>query len=208
MSQLVVSYKNIIDEDKRRLISDRYHKVTKAINTAFWNINSDSKNSLYVGSYGRGTVISTSDIDILVVLPRSKYDQFNHHKGNVQSQLLQVVKNAIKKQYPRSEIRADGQIIKINFFDNIKFEILTAFSKIDVFGNTLEGYDYPNSNLGGNWESTNPKAEQEAMRDKNNKTNVLYKATCRHIRYIRDTYYSSAAIIYLESSLIVSFMML
>ncbi|ARO02255.1 MULTISPECIES: hypothetical protein [Lactobacillaceae] len=29
------------------------------------------------------------------------------------------------------------------------------------------------------------------MRDKNNNTNGLYRATCRHIRYIRDTYFSS-----------------
>ena len=191
MSELVISHKNIIDKDTRRLISDRYHRVTKAINTVFWNINSDSKNSLYVGSYGRDTAISTSDIDILVVLPRSKYDQFNLHKGNVQSQLLQAVKNAILKQYPRSQIRADGQVIKINFFDNIKFEILPAFGKIDFFGNPLEGYEYPNTNMGGNWEATNPKAEQEAMRDKNNNTNGLYRDTCRHIRYIRDTYFSS-----------------
>jgi len=45
--------------------------------------------------------------------------------------------------------------------------------------------------MGGNWEETNPKAEQEAMRDKNNNTNGLYRDTCRHIRYIRDTYFSS-----------------
>lgn len=191
MGELVVSHKNIIDKDTRRLISDRYHRVTKAINTMFWNIDSDSKNSLYVGSYGRNTAISTSDIDILVSLPRSKYDQLNLHKGNVQSQLLQAVKSAIEILYSRSEIRADGQVIKINFFDNVKFEILPAFRKVDLFGNLLEGYDYPNTNMGGNWEATNPKAEQDAMRDKNNNTNGLYRATCRHIRYIRDTYFSS-----------------
>lgn len=99
----------------------------------FWNIDSDSKNSLYVGSYGRNTAISTSDIDILVSLPRSKYDQLNLHKGNVQSQLLQAVKSAIEMPYSRSEIRADGQVIKINFFDNVKFEILPAFRKVDLF---------------------------------------------------------------------------
>lgn len=45
--------------------------------------------------------------------------------------------------------------------------------------------------MGGNWEATNPKAEQDAIRDKNNSTNGLYRDTCRHIRYIRDTYFSS-----------------
>lgn len=191
MSELVRDHENIIDTTTRKLISDRYHRVTKSINAIFWNINSDSKNSLYVGSYGRNTAISTSDIDILVSLPRSKYDQLNLHRGNVQSQLLQAVKNAIEIPYPHSEIRADGQVIKINFFDNIKFEILPAFRKIDLWGNPIEGYDYPNTNMGGNWEATNPKAEQNAMRDKNNNTNRLYRDTCRHIRYIRDNYFSS-----------------
>lgn len=191
MSELVVSHKNIIKEDTRRLIADRYHRITKSTNAIFWGIDSDSKNSLYVGSYGRNTAISTSDIDILVSLPRTKYDQLNLHSGNVQSQLLQAVKKAIKIPYPRSEVRADGQVIKINFYDNIKFEILPAFRKTDFFGNPLDGYDYPDANMGGNWEATNPKAEQNAMRDKNNNTNGLYRATCRHIRYIRDTYFSS-----------------
>ncbi|TLQ51920.1 nucleotidyltransferase [Lacticaseibacillus casei] len=191
MSELVVSHKNIIDKDTRKLNSSRYHRVTKSINANFWDTDSDSKNSLYVGSYGRNTAISTSDIDILVSLPRSKYDQFNLHKGNVQSQLLQAVKTAIEVPYPHSDIRADGQVIKINFFDNIKFEILPAFRKVDFWGNPIEGYDYPDTNMGGNWEATNPKAEQDAMRDKNNSTNGLYRDTCRHIRYIRDTYFSS-----------------
>ena len=45
--------------------------------------------------------------------------------------------------------------------------------------------------MGGNWKSTNPKAEQEAMKKKNDSSNGLLQATCRHFRYIRDRYYSS-----------------
>ena len=58
----------VISADSRSLISKRYCTVTSAMNREFWNITSDRQNSIYVGSYGRGTAIDTSDIDIFDVL--------------------------------------------------------------------------------------------------------------------------------------------
>ena len=49
-------------------IRNRYHSITKRINVDFWDSNSETSHSLYVGSYGRGTCIYTSDIDIIVEL--------------------------------------------------------------------------------------------------------------------------------------------
>ena len=45
--------------------------------------------------------------------------------------------------------------------------------------------------MGGNWRTTDPKAEQKAMKEKNNSSNGLLCATCKHIRTIRDDSYSS-----------------
>ena len=45
--------------------------------------------------------------------------------------------------------------------------------------------------MGGNWKSTNPKMEQQAMKNKNKTSNDLLYATCKHFRYIRDNYFSS-----------------
>lgn len=185
MPNYVKIYPGIISQESRSKISKRYNKITRSINNEFWNLTSETRNSFYVGSYGRNTAISTSDIDILVILPSSEFDRFNNLSGNSQSRLLQSVKNAIKITYPNSDIRADGQVIKINFSDAIKFEILPAFKSL--YGT----YIYPDSNLGGNWKSTNPKAEQEAMKQKNKDSNGLLVATCRHLRYIRDAFYSS-----------------
>ena len=47
-------------------IKNRYHAITKRINQDFWGSDSDKKHSIYVGSYGRGTCVYTSDIDIVV----------------------------------------------------------------------------------------------------------------------------------------------
>ena len=181
----------IISADMRSLISQRYRRITKAVNLEFWNIESETAHSLYVGSYGRGTAINTSDIDILVELPRSEYERYDQSKGNGQSRLLQSVKNAILSTYPRSDIHADGQVIVINFSDGTKFEVLPAFQQKDWLGNLTGKYDYPDTNMGGNWRTTNPKAEQVAMKKRNIESNGLLFDTCKHIRQIRDQYFSS-----------------
>lgn len=190
MNDHVKRHDDIIDFSKRALISLRYRTITKASNQEFYQIQSDRKNSLYVGSYGRGTAINTSDIDMLLILPQNEYQRFELSQGNGPSRLLQVVKKAIQQAYPKSDIRADGQVVKINFSDSMKFEILPAFKKIDGT------YVYPDSNMGGNWLSTNPKAEQIAMAEKNESSNGLLLDTCKHLRIIRDT--GLVAITYLE----------
>lgn len=185
MSSRVQKHGEIILQNTRSLISIRYHTVTKAINKEFWKSTSDTLHSIYVGSYGRNTAIDTSDIDILVELPSSLFDRYNNLSGNSQSRLLQAVRNAILNTYPRSDVRADGQVVKIAFSDGMYFEIVPAFKSWDG------SYKYPDANTGGSWCSTNPKAEQEAMMHKNKISNGLLYDTCRHIRYIHDNYFSS-----------------
>ena len=189
MGKYVSKHGEIITLDIRNTISRRYRTVTKAINREFWGIVNENAHSLYVGSYGRGTAIDTSDIDILVELPQSEYNRYDIYKGNGQSRLLQAVKDTLMTSYPRTEIRADGQVVKVLFSDGIKFEVLPAFARENFYGKKI--YTYPDSNMGGNWQSTDPKAEQEAMREKNNLSNGLLFDTCKHMRYIRDNQFSS-----------------
>ena len=179
----------------RSLISTRYQTVTRAVNIEFWNSSSNSAHSLYVGSYGRGTAIDTSDIDILVEVPESNYRRYDTLKGNGQSRLLQAVRNALLSSYPRTDIRADGQVVKVQFSDGMKMEVLPAFRKPSYIS-TMDEYTYPDTNNGGCWLSTNPKAEQEALRSKNNMSFGLLFDTCKHIRFIRDNYFSSYHLIW------------
>jgi hypothetical protein len=129
-------------------------------------------------------------IDVLVELPRAEYDHYDIAKGNGQSRLLQAVRNAILTTYPCSDVRADGQVVKIAFSDGICFEILPAFQNTDFWSQSVT-YTYPDTNMGGNWRSTNPKAEQEAMKTKNSSGNGLLYDTCKHFRRVRDDHFSS-----------------
>ena len=67
MSTRVSRSGEIIPLQTRQKISERYKRMTKAINKAFWNSDSDTAHSLYVGSYGRGTAIDTSDLVVCKV---------------------------------------------------------------------------------------------------------------------------------------------
>lgn len=165
-----------MSSDTVSTIQYRYHQITKRINLDYWNNSSETAHSLYVGSYGRGTEIWTSDIDIIVQLPYSTYEKFNAYQSNGQSALLQEVKRVLQKTYSTSYVKGDGQVIGINFSDGIDFEIVPAFI------NTDGSYTYPDSNNGGSWRITDPKKEIDAMNSRNNDTNKNLKRLCRMVR--------------------------
>lgn len=191
MSERVTRSGEIIPLETRQKISERYKRMTKAINKAFWGIDSNTSHSLYVGSYGRGTAIDTSDLDVLIELPKSEYERYDAYKGNGQSRLLQAVKDAVLSTYPNTYVKPDGQIIKVRFSDGMKFELLPAFPNLDFLGMPNGTYTYADTNNGGNWKATNPKSEQKKMRELNNNSNGLLFDTCKHIRRIRDEHFSS-----------------
>lgn len=186
MSDYVRNHEEVIPQETRHTISIRYQTITKAINRAFWFSESDSAHSFYVGSYGRGTAIDASDIDILVQLPDDYYDKYNEKVSeNGQSRLLSAVRTAIHTAYPRSNVHADGQVVIIDFSDGMRFEVLPAFLRYDG------SYTHPDTNHGGSWSITYPKGEQKALKELNERSNGLCFDTCKHMRRIRDKEFSS-----------------
>lgn len=163
-------------------ISYRYKRITKQLNIDFWGTDSDTAHSLYVGSYGRDTEIHTSDIDVLFQLPYSVYERINEQQGNGQSALLSEVRDSLKNTYSSSYISGDGQVVKINFSDDINYEIVPCFINKD------ESFTYPDSNDGGSWKTTNPKPEINEIRKTNDECNKNLKNLCRMARAWKDTW--------------------
>lgn len=184
-----VSYETQITIARAISIPSRYSRIVQAVNREFWHCDSQTEHGLYVGSYGRNTAINTSDVDMLVEIPLEEYGRYSGYIWNGQSRLLQAVRAAIDSTYPRSDVRADGQVIKINFSDGMKFEVLPAFAFCDFSGRAV--YQYPDSNMGGHWKTADPLIEQEAVRQMDYLSNGLMSATCRYIRSVRDNSYSS-----------------
>lgn len=166
-----------ISDSDESTIRNRYHQITKRINLDYYDSTSQTAYSLYVGSYGRDTEIYTSDIDMLVELPYATYKKFKAYVGNGPSQLIQEVKNVLAKTYSVTNLKGDGQIISLPFMDGINFEVLPAFLNDDG-----SSYTFPNSNNGGSWKITDPRAEISAIRKRNDNCNGNLKPLCRMMR--------------------------
>jgi hypothetical protein len=163
-------------------ISRRYRRITRQLNLDFWNTDSETAHSWYVGSYGRDTAArGVSDVDVGFLLPASLYHQYNAYLTNGQSALLQAVKRSIQKTFKTTESFGDGQVVGVNFTDGINFEVLPAFLNQDK-----QSWTYPNASSGGSWRVCNPWAETKAVKLRSQATNRNMKHLCRMMRIWRD----------------------
>lgn len=169
-----------ISSENVNKISYRYKRITKQLNKDFWDSDSETNHSLYIGSYGRDTEIHVSDIDVLFRFPYKVYEQYNDYEGNGQSALLQAVRDSLKNTYSTTHIGGDGQVVAIKFEGGISFEILPGFVNKDG------SYTYPDTYNGGSWKTTNPKAEIDEIRKKNIEWNYNLKRLCGMTRAWKD----------------------
>ena len=157
-------------------ISNRYKRITRQLNKDFWNTESETAHSLYVGSYGRDTAANgVSDLDVAFTLPNSIYHQYNAHAGNGQSAMLQAVRTSITRTYANSYVGGDGQVVALNFTDGIRFEILPVF-----LNENGVSFTFADSNGGGSWKVCDPRTEMSAFATRNAGTNGNLKAIGRH----------------------------
>ncbi|MBD1208497.1 MAG: nucleotidyltransferase [Ignavibacteria bacterium] len=158
-------------------ISTRYKAITKRLNKDFWETDSETLHSLYVGSYGRKTAINgCSDIDFIFVLPSYYYAIYNGYTSNGQSALLQRVRQSLSTTYPNTNIGADGQVVACSFSDDTFFEVVPAFENDD------SSFTFPDTNGGGYWRITNPRPEIQAIADYDTEFNGNVKHLCKMTR--------------------------
>jgi hypothetical protein len=97
------------------------------LNRHYWGTSSETANSILIGSWGKDTrVRPPRDIDVLFLLPSQVYWQFEQRLGNRQSQLLQEAKTVLLRSYPRTTIRADGQVVVVPF-SAVQIEVSLGF---------------------------------------------------------------------------------
>lgn len=162
-------------------ISSRYKRITKRLNLDFWNTDSETAHSLYVGSYGRDTAAKgVSDLDIYFRLPSSVYEKYNAYQTNGQSALLQSVRTSMQKTYPTTSLKGDGQVVIVRFDDGITFEVLPGFT------NNAGSVTFADSNDGGSWKTCDPQAEMTAFSARNFVANHNLKAIGRMMRIWKD----------------------
>ena len=170
-----------VPAEKRSTIGRRNRAITRRLNLAYWDSEDESLFNRYVGSYGRGTAVGWfSDVDTLHILPQRVKDQYDAYRGNGQSALLQAVRNHIRKTYSSTDVGADGQVVVVVFSDGTRFEVVPAFKRASG------EFWIPDSNSGGQWRTTNPEPEIEAIRGLNGRTNGNLVNLARMARAWRD----------------------
>ena len=158
-------------------ISYRYRRITRQLNKDFYGYENETYHSIYTGSYGRDTAIAGfSDLDMIFWLPPNAFSRFDNYQGNGQSALLQEVRASIKRTYPNTETSGDGQVVVVNFNDGMRFELAPGFEI------PSSRFRCPNSNGGGTWYDTDPRAEQSVINQKNALWNSNLKRLARMAR--------------------------
>jgi len=161
-------------------ISQKYCSIATRLNADFWQIESDERHSLQIGSYGRHTAIDgVSDLDMVFELPAKELERYKKLNANGPSCMLQDVRDSLKKRYPATPIKADGQVVGV-FFDRYHIEVLPAFLNDDG------DYIYGDTNDGGSWKVTKPRPEIKAVNDLDKTTKGNLKDVSKMLRAWRN----------------------
>ncbi|WP_028839983.1 nucleotide-binding domain-containing protein [Thermomonas fusca] len=155
-------------------ISARYGELTCALNKQFRDTESREANTLQVGSFGRRTGINgISDLDILYIMPKSKWEDYNNSGG--QLKLLQDAKEAILNRYPTTQVRVDRLVVTVTY-TNFHVEVQPVFEQDD------QSYKYPDTKNGGSWKITKPREEMKAVADMDVAKNANLRRLCKMVR--------------------------
>jgi hypothetical protein len=155
--------RDITNTDTQQQDGETKHKgVRAALNRHYWNVASETANSLLVGSWGKDTRVRPSrDVDILFLLPPGVYHQYQARTGNRQSALLQEVKEVLRASYSQTAtMRADGQVVLLPF-NTMPVEVSVGFRCTD--GSII----YCDTNDGGSYKTSTAEAEADDLRNTN-----------------------------------------
>ena len=175
--------KDLFEQFRRNLavknadaISRSYRQVTEKLNLKYYKYESSTLHCRQVGSYGRHTAVDgVSDLDMVFILPWEVYERFQKYENNKQSSLLGEVRLALIEKFPNRTVRAQQQVVSIDFYDYI-VEVVPAFLNEDG------SYTYPDANNGGTWKTCNPVAEIEEINNLHKLKNYNLKRLCKMIR--------------------------
>ena len=170
----------VLDNDEQ--LSNRYKEITKKLNQKYRNSDSETDNSLQVGSYGRYTGIKgISDLDMMYIMPESKWDVYK----NDPSKLFRDTRDALKERWPNSDIHVDTPVVVLNFV-NFKFEIQPVFKDYED-QDDLPFYWFPDTRKGG-YRKTKPKHEQAEMTHFRSEYGDTHRRLCKIMRAWKNTF--------------------
>jgi len=147
--QFAKFYENIkLTPAQKQDAIDKYTGVCKKLHDTYYpNVAYNGSTKLLIGSYGKHTSIRPArDVDVIFILPKDKFAQYDDNTSNKQSQLLQDVKAILEIKYPNTPIKAFGKIVKIEFSET-KHDV----ELVPGWENDDGSFTIPDSENGGSW---------------------------------------------------------
>lgn len=142
----------------------KHRGVRACLNLAYYGKSDEVANSGLVGSWAKATPVRPPrDIDVLFELPSSVFARFQQRSGNIQSQILQEVKNHLSTRYSNTDIKGDGPVVVVRF-NSYNIELVPCFK----LGNGQ--YLILVTNNGGSYKTFDPIAEIELIKQTNRST--------------------------------------
>lgn len=152
--------------DQKADAKTKYDGVAGKLHSHYYTTPFTGGTRKLIGSYGKGTAVRPPrDVDILFLLPKSVYDQYDAYTGNAQSQLLQAVRKVLLEKYPATGIRGDGQVVVVPFTNGHSVELLPGWRT------TKDQFLVPNTHDGGHWQVVDHDAEIAQVKNSNDRSN-------------------------------------
>ena len=175
ISQMFEEFIDNLAISNKQTISDRYAELTKTLNKQFRNTDSETANTLQVGSFGRKTGINgISDLDMLYIMPKSSWDTYKNAQ-NGQYKLLSDTKEAILNRYSRTAVSVDRLVVTVTF-SNFYIEVQPVFEQEDG------SFKYPDTKNGGSWKITKPREEIDEISSADKDKNQNLRRLCKMAR--------------------------
>jgi hypothetical protein len=135
----------------------KYDGVCKKLHDHFYSYNYSGSTKFLTGSYGKNTNVRPArDVDVFFKMPWDKFQ--SNSLSNVQSSLLQRVRNILMEKYSNTTVRADRNVVVVNFSNSHFVELIPAFEVTLDEANKGKFY-IPDSSGYGSWKLVNPRAE-------------------------------------------------
>lgn len=161
-------YENILlTTDQKTDAKNKYTGVCKKLHDHYYpSATYNGKTKLLIGSYGEHTNIRPArDIDVIFIMPPSKFETYNDNKSNCQSQLLQDIRNILQIKYPDTKIKAFEKVVVLEFTESKhNVEVLPGWENSDGT------FKIPDSKNDGTWENSDPRIEIEKMKSQDSIT--------------------------------------
>lgn len=160
-TNLVDMFCDTLPVRRNPVIEDCFRSITICLNEAYWNNSSDSSSRLFIGSYGRRTLIRNgAHLDMMFTLPSSMMEISLRIDRNDALVFLKKVRATIQVMDAKAHLREDGKGIVVPCGEGSCIDVIPS---IENSGPYFRNYIVPTAKGFYIWGCIKPGPDIQAM---------------------------------------------